>query len=152
MRLHLGEGHDQVRAPGRIREIDLGQIGESGQCGYVIAVEVDEQGIEIFDSPPVVRLLRQAHGVAPMSGPLADKDFGGAQTAEQLDGGRDHRHVRVDRGVGGELDQVRLEQHALSLGVETAQFRATPHRAEKIDRIGGSLEDRHGGPARRSRG
>src|SRR6185369_4813613 len=105
MRLHLGKRYNQIRSPGRIREIDLRQIRKSGGCGYIIAVEVDEQRIELFDSAPVVRFFSQTYCVAAMAGSFADEDFGGAQAPEQFDGGGDHGHMGVDSGIRCELDQ-----------------------------------------------
>ncbi len=64
---------------------------------------------------------KQVVVVATVPRPLGDGDGGGAERAERLDGGRDQRGVRVDRGVRVELDEVRLDHHALPAHVDAEQ-------------------------------
>ena len=141
----LGHGHDEVGLKGRLGEKDaLVILEETGDRRDVVAIQVDESLLEVFDRGKVAGFLGERKGVPAVAGTFPDDDFGSAQAPEHFESRLDQDRIGVDAGVGVEFHQVGLEEDAFAADIETALVGAVSEDGEQIGGVGWRLQDRDG--------
>ena len=76
--------------------------------------------LEIVNAVQIAGFFGQPQRVPAVPGSFADAHLSSAQRPKRLQRRRNHRHIGIDRRRRIELDEVRLQQHALAAHVETA--------------------------------
>ena len=142
MRLHFGERHNQIRLKSRIRQIDLRQIGETADRRHIVAVEVNEQGIE--------DMIRGHHATLYFAGNRVslkpEKPFADEIDPELIDGikpGEDvgvHERnwlsaIRGQEKANAGIDLAIKVQTVISLAEMSERFGATCYFDEKSRKI-----------------